>query len=364
MAQLIVIPNWERDFENSKSRQVENATFFCVQNHFDGRRMRRLLKLRNPAELYGAFHAICAIASKCPYRGVLLDDQGPLTALDLADKTGFDVKLFARAFDELTNELIGLLEKHDIEQIDGQWTLPVAVSRWAVPRSARRRHAAAGGRTPTPSDTERHKEPPSSPPMKATPNGTGNHTLSDRVAPSTPSDTERQQATRTEQNRTELPPTVPQGGQQLPESLDFGMAKLFLHDLFGREKRAWSSEEDHLLSDHVPISRDDAELMALWFRLPLDHPVFQVTKAKHELTTFLRDFNGELDKMHRYRSMFAPDKNNVAKNGEPRLWRELFHWKYGEDITLPATFADLGPDQRQDYKDSFQTFVNREVPAA
>src|SRR5438270_13449105 len=89
MPTLIVIPNWDRDFENSKSRQVERTTFFCVQNHFDEKKIRRLQNLKNSLELYGAFHAICGIASKCWYRGVLLDADGPIGALDLAAKTGF-----------------------------------------------------------------------------------------------------------------------------------------------------------------------------------------------------------------------------------------------------------------------------------
>jgi hypothetical protein len=141
---LYVIPNWERDFENSKSRQVQHATFFCVPNHFDGKRIRRLQKLDDAAELYGAFIAICAIASKCWYRGVLLDRfDGPLNAEDLSDRTGFSSACFARALTELSKPTIGLLERHDIELNEaGEWPLPAPVKRWAIPQSGRRRAAA------------------------------------------------------------------------------------------------------------------------------------------------------------------------------------------------------------------------------
>jgi hypothetical protein len=50
------------------------------------------------------------VASKCPTRGILEDDDGPLTADDLADKTGFPVEYFRKAFNVLTQKEIGWLE--------------------------------------------------------------------------------------------------------------------------------------------------------------------------------------------------------------------------------------------------------------
>lgn len=356
MATLYVIPNWEKDFETPRSRETVNAAFFCVGNSFDGRRMRRLQKLDNPLTLYGAFHVICALASKCSYRGVLLDDHGPLGALDIAEKSGFDddVPTFKDALDQLSEPMIALLERHEIEQAeDGTWPLPEAVARWAVSAEERRRlrssargntrtnepsHDARGHTQPHADTRSRKETPPKAWPIAAARGHTQPH------------------AACTEQNRTEqkVPPPVPQGGQ-LSNSLDFAEAKQFFHELFGRS-RAWSYEEDQLLHALGSIRRDDAELIRVWFSLPADHPVFEKTKRKHNLLTLLREFNAELDKARAHEPLFRHKKNGAVKK-EPDRWRDFFKWQYGADVLLPRSWEELDQDQRDEYDRGFQTFV-------
>ena len=60
--------------------------------------------------MYAAWLLIVQVASKCEPRGVLADEDGPLTALDLSDKTGFPEKFFEMAFKHLTAKDIGWLE--------------------------------------------------------------------------------------------------------------------------------------------------------------------------------------------------------------------------------------------------------------
>jgi hypothetical protein len=60
--------------------------------------------------VYGAWILICAVAAKCPMRGVLADADGPLSALDIADKTDCPVAVIEQALSALTNERIGWLE--------------------------------------------------------------------------------------------------------------------------------------------------------------------------------------------------------------------------------------------------------------
>src|SRR5438034_3359579 len=135
---LYVSSNWDRDFENAKSRTIERTTFFCAPNHFDGKKIRQLSALEDSEQLFGAFHLICAVASKCWYRGVLLDNDGPITARDLANKTGFREEVFVDALPKLSSPELRLLEKHEIVQSpDGSWVLPQSVLAWAIPRDQR-----------------------------------------------------------------------------------------------------------------------------------------------------------------------------------------------------------------------------------
>jgi hypothetical protein len=141
--------------------------------------------------------------------------------------------------------------------------------------------------------------------------------------------------------------------------LDFQSAKKFLNALFGREKRPWSREEDELLLAIVPIHAGDVPLIRAWFTLSSFHPVFERTKRKQELTTFLRDFNGELDKIKKFAPCFMDSVAGVEKE-EPPKWREFFKWKYSPDVRLPASFRELDPGLRQEYANDFRCFVKEQ----
>ena len=159
-----------------------------------------------------------------------------------------------------------------------------------------------------------------------------------------------------------IPPTVPlERGQE--GYLDFQQTKTFLHDLFRREKRHWSAEEDQLLLQVTPISEEDAALIRIWFTLPSSHLVFQQTKRKQELTTFLRDFNGELDKIRRFAHLIRPRASEHEE--EPKLWREVLKWTYDDPtVRLPATFWELPDDVRQKYFDKLEAFRKEVQPPA
>jgi hypothetical protein len=59
---------------------------------------------------------IVAVAGKCPVRGVLADDEGPLTADDLEDKTGLPAASFATAISVLASERFQWLETVDLPE--------------------------------------------------------------------------------------------------------------------------------------------------------------------------------------------------------------------------------------------------------
>jgi hypothetical protein len=358
---LYVVPNWDRDFENSKSKCTENCTFVCIGNHFDGKKIRRLARHEHGQQLHGAFLEIVQVASKCPWRGVLLDADGPIGARDLADKTLFPEEGFTLAFEELCKPFIGLLERHEIECVNGAWVLPETVRHWAIHKSKRRQPAGqrrnawepvTDENTPRQSardrDTSRHQVPPQ------------RHQVSRAATEShevPPSATDRHEVPRREEKRRELPPTVPQGGRSSVDLVEFDEAKAFLNEIFGREKRKWSFEEDQLLAGLCPLHREDLQPIRQWFRLPLDHQVFEQTKRKQELTTFLRDFNGELDKIRKFAPVFVA-LNGAAVKKEPSRWREFFEWKYASDgpVLLPATYWQLGQDQRDEWDREHEEF--------
>jgi hypothetical protein len=117
MIKAYKIRNWDRDFENHESRKVRSLAWVPVRNKHDGRGYRRVVALPNSVQVFCAFILIVEVASKMPTRGVLLDDDGALTASDLAAKTGFPEAIFDSAFKALT--------AHNIRWIEEAYFAPV-----------------------------------------------------------------------------------------------------------------------------------------------------------------------------------------------------------------------------------------------
>jgi hypothetical protein len=346
-------------FETPESlKRKRCGSWVAMPNKQDGRGYKRIMAEPDGSSIYGTWCAVVQVASKMPVRGLLADLDGPLSPDDIATKISATTK-------EVERMIAVVSEPARIDWIEAvEWDEDASFEENVAALTKNRQIPDFPFmRDGNPSDMKRNRQAKRT---SARPGQDGSQPIEDSPTcgksvrrDGNPSGmTGNRVHNSTGQNITNNPPTVPQGGQILPDSMDFSTAKAFLHDLFGREKRHWSQEEDQLLSEHVPLLRQDAELIDEWFRLPLDHPVFQQTKAKHELTTFLRDFNGELDKMRRYRPLFAEEKNNARKPDPPR-WRDFFHWKYGTDIRLPETFDELENDQRREYKRDFQTFENQ-----
>jgi hypothetical protein len=107
------IRDWRQRFETPESRKCKALNWVAVPNKHDGLGYRRLLRTPDGPAIYGAWVAILAVASKCPTRGVLADEAGPLSAADISLKCDFPEELIARALGVLSSAEIGWLERPD-----------------------------------------------------------------------------------------------------------------------------------------------------------------------------------------------------------------------------------------------------------
>lgn len=108
------IKDWDDNFEVSQSRKAERPdrlSWVAVPNRHDGRGYRRLVRQPNGLALYGAWHLILQVASKCPVRGTLADKDGPLSAFDIADKCSVGVEIIEDALKVLCSSEIGWVEQ-------------------------------------------------------------------------------------------------------------------------------------------------------------------------------------------------------------------------------------------------------------
>lgn len=103
------IKDWDRHFETSESRKRKGPLAWVgIPCKHDGRGFNRLRRQADWPAVYGAWSLIIQIGAKCPIRGTLADQDGPFTALDIADKVGLPEALVQRCLDLLTDQQIGI----------------------------------------------------------------------------------------------------------------------------------------------------------------------------------------------------------------------------------------------------------------
>lgn len=103
------IRDWDIHFELAQGRKVKNLSWVIFPVKHDGLGYRRLMAARDGAETYGAWVLIVQVAAKCPLRGTLVDERGPLGPQELSLKTGCPAEVFERAIQVLCMEEIGWL---------------------------------------------------------------------------------------------------------------------------------------------------------------------------------------------------------------------------------------------------------------
>jgi len=109
MKPLYAIRKWEELFETCETKKIKKLSWVPIPNKHDGKGYRRILKFQDGPLVYAGWLLLVQVASKCPKRGILADDDGPLDADDLADKTGFPKEYFELAFKFLVRPEIGWL---------------------------------------------------------------------------------------------------------------------------------------------------------------------------------------------------------------------------------------------------------------
>lgn len=105
---LYKIKDWERYYEHDK--RYVTYTWVKLPVKHDGKGFRRLISLPNGPALFGAWCLILEVAAKCTTRGVLADQDGPLSAEDIAFKTGAPEPLIIEALEVLCSERIAWME--------------------------------------------------------------------------------------------------------------------------------------------------------------------------------------------------------------------------------------------------------------
>jgi hypothetical protein len=107
------IRDWTVHFENNRTKEMVHMRWVPVPNKHDGEGFQRIMREPDGMVIYGCWHLILQVASKClRCRGTLLRDDGtPYTADSLSLKTGWrNVADFKRALEFLSSPDVAWIE--------------------------------------------------------------------------------------------------------------------------------------------------------------------------------------------------------------------------------------------------------------
>jgi len=107
------IRDWSRHFENNRTRQMDDLRWVPVPNKHDGEGFRTIMAEKDGIVIYGCWHLILQVASKCHPRGTLVRSDGtPHTPASLSLKTGWmRSKDFERALSFCSSAQVGWIEQ-------------------------------------------------------------------------------------------------------------------------------------------------------------------------------------------------------------------------------------------------------------
>ena len=110
---MIEIVDWERHYENNRTRELKKMQWVPMPNRHDGDGYTQLLDHPRGAAHFGAWCALVEVASKCDVRGTLMrDGDKPHDEASLARITRIPEKVWKEALPRLLN--IGWIKGYTI----------------------------------------------------------------------------------------------------------------------------------------------------------------------------------------------------------------------------------------------------------
>ena len=111
---ILRVRNWEKHFENNRSRELKNMTWVPVPNKHDGDGYTDLMSRPDSMSLFGGWMLILQVASRCDPRGTLLREGGkPHDSVSISRITRGNEEIIRKSIETCLD--IGWLEYNSIE---------------------------------------------------------------------------------------------------------------------------------------------------------------------------------------------------------------------------------------------------------
>lgn len=388
---LYQIDGWDDNFENFKSRTIDKCQYLNLPNKQGGSGWSNVMGEADGMAIYGVWVSIATMCSrqrrhevaaggKLLREGYLTDngkkDGRRLSARELSNMFRRPLEEIYRCFQVVSSPAVGWLRlaEGEHEYAAGMAKAPEASPEYPLPI------LTAPPRQPPPILEETLGVSPEHPLPISRPDDDRlidrNSTLSDESETENKADGERIDGAWSEDGRrvaggcredtllsaaangsTESRPTVPVLQDGVGDDIQHAEAKRLFGGLaqtvFGKTLREtqWPSDLEHHLDAALPLARESWLLIDWFYRVPEDHPIFNITMRRQSFESVIRNLDEEVQKIKSSRKKIR--LNGIvdcgARISESQEWtaarKKAALELYGER-ELPALFSEMAASAR------------------
>ncbi len=329
---LYQVVDWDKWFENAKSRTVTRPQFVCVPNKHGGTGLSNIQGEHDGAAIYGIWMWVLQVCSRQgPKREGYLTADGKksgrrLGARELANMFRRPIEEIHRAFQVLQSDevaFIQLLSGHPefTTRIPDGYHADTSVSAEGteVSKNDATLEGYLADTTRIPSDhlskpsgvTERRNEEKELLSQPGDPNGEQADTT--QIPDGYRADTSVSDG-KTDQEQEQ------DGGGTPPDVIQHAEAKRLFGDLalavFGKTIREtqWPNDLEHHLDAELPLARESWRLIDWFYRLQEDHPIMAVTMRRQSFESLIRNLGEESQKIRSARKKIG--LNGLSETGD------------------------------------------------
>ena len=104
------IKRWSSRFENAQSRRTKDLNHSLTPHELNSTHLEHLMGQEGGVIALAVWHILIQLATRCPQRGLLVNEEGPLTEAAIAKACHLPESQVSRALDLLTSDAIGWLD--------------------------------------------------------------------------------------------------------------------------------------------------------------------------------------------------------------------------------------------------------------
>lgn len=104
------ITRWSSRFENAQSRRIKDPSHTLTPHELDSSQLEHLMTQEGGPTALAVWHILTQLATRCSQRGLLVNEDGPLTDEVIAQACHLPEEKVARALNLLTSEALGWVD--------------------------------------------------------------------------------------------------------------------------------------------------------------------------------------------------------------------------------------------------------------